>query len=91
MRSRRAVRVTLYTKQDCPLCDEAKRVLHELRRGFALSVEEVDIASRESLAERYGELVPVLKIAGGPSLFGKIDPDRLREAVSSAARAGGGD
>ncbi len=85
MGSRCTVRLVLYTKEDCHLCDDAKTLLHDLRGSLRLDVEEVDIASRDRLRRMYGELVPVVKIEGGPSLFGKIDADRLREAVSSAA------
>ena len=91
MGSRRTVRLTLYTKPDCPLCDDAKMLLRDLQRSFSLDVDEVDIASRDHLMRRYGELVPVVKIEAGPSLFGKINGDRLREAVSLAAIAGGRD
>ncbi|MFQ5946757.1 MAG: glutaredoxin family protein [Anaerolineae bacterium] len=91
MGSRRAVRLTFYTKEDCRLCDDAKLLLQSLQGSFSIEVDEVDIASKEHLERRFGEVVPVVKIEGGPSLFGKIDGDRLRQAVSLAAVAGGSD
>lgn len=51
------MRLVLYGKESCHLCDEAEDVLREL----GIVAEYVDIESEASLLEDYGIRIPVLK------------------------------
>jgi uncharacterized membrane protein/glutaredoxin len=55
-------RVTLYSKSDCPLCDEARAALDRLRLELPHEFVEVDIAADPALVALYGEAVPVVQI-----------------------------
>lgn len=59
--------ITVLTRKDCHLCDEAMpKVLRAARLlGVAVRVEDVDEAG---LADRYGTRVPVVLGAGGEEL-----------------------
>jgi len=43
--------------------------------------EEVDVDTDDDLAQRYGELVPVVLVDGEQIGYFRIDPQRLRAAV----------
>jgi glutaredoxin len=57
------VRVTIYSKPDCHLCDEMKAIVHRVLDGDAhTSIEEIDISNDPVLLGRYGLEIPVLMI-----------------------------
>lgn len=51
------MRLVLYGKESCHLCDEAEVVLREL----GIVAEYIDIEAEASLLENYGFRIPVLK------------------------------
>lgn len=51
--------VTLYTTAGCHLCEEAREVL--LTVDPALVIHAVDIAEDDTLMDRYGERIPVVR------------------------------
>ncbi|HAF43416.1 MAG: glutaredoxin [Sideroxydans sp. GWF2_59_14] len=51
------MRLVLYGKESCHLCDEAEVVLREL----GIVAEYIDITSDAGLLENYGIRIPVLK------------------------------
>ena len=77
------IRVTLYTREGCHLCDQARTDLEALQTEFTYDLAEVDIGSDPALGERYFDLVPVVQI--GPykleALFTATD---LRVALGAA-------
>ena len=58
------IKLQLYTKTDCPLCDEAKASLELLAAQFPIQVEEIDITRNLGLFTKYKELIPVLELEG---------------------------
>jgi glutaredoxin len=54
--------VTLYTRAGCCLCDDAKRVVREARKGADFDYEEVDIDGDPELVRLYNDEVPVIAI-----------------------------
>ncbi|MEE8074283.1 MAG: glutaredoxin family protein [Candidatus Binatia bacterium] len=56
--------VTLYTREDCSLCEEMKGVVREVAAEIPLEVEEVDVDRDPDLREKLGSEVPVLFING---------------------------
>lgn len=56
--------VTLYTRQGCCLCDDAKRVLAEARRRTEFDYRELDIDNDPELKRLYNDHVPVIAIDG---------------------------
>jgi glutaredoxin len=77
------LRLVLYTRAGCHLCDVAHRQLRDeqLRRGFILEV--VDIATDPELTAQYGEQVPVVTLNGKLRFRGAVNPvllDRLLRA-----------
>jgi len=54
------VRLTLYGRTYCHLCEDMLRALERLQDELDFSVETVDVDADPALELRYGELVPVL-------------------------------
>ncbi len=59
-----AIRVELYTRRGCHLCDEAKAELHSLRAELPFTLVETDVDSDYALQQAYGLLVPVVVVDG---------------------------
>jgi len=79
-------RVTLYTRKDCPLCDEAAQLLRRLAPEFGLEVEAVDIESDPALLERYKESIPALALDGEPLLSAPLPESRVRMVLTRRLR-----
>ena len=58
------IKLQLYTKADCPLCDEAKESLEPLAAQLPIQIEEIDITANLGLFTKYKELIPVLELEG---------------------------
>ena len=56
------IKVEIYSKSDCHLCDEAKSVLLAAQRKFFFDLIEVDITADKILFEEYKEQIPVIFI-----------------------------
>ena len=72
-------RITLYTRSECHLCDEAKAAM--MQHFPDLAVEEVDVDTDPELTRQYGEEVPVGYL-GETKLFKyHLDVKRLRRLL----------
>ena len=78
--------MVFYTKNGCPLCDEARDLLDYLRDEFSLTIREIDIATDITLYERYKNTVPVVVVDSKFTLEGRIEEDELRSYLNKAAR-----
>ena len=75
--------LTLYTRQHCHLCEQAKQAIMELKNDYLFHLEEFDIDQSDELTERYGLMIPVVLINGEEAAFGQINKyilsNRLQE------------
>ena len=76
------VLVTLYTRADCHLCDEAKAVLDRVAADQPFTLEIVDVDTDEGLVSQYGLEVPVVLIAGRKRFKYRVDEERLRKLLT---------
>ena len=74
--------VVLYGKADCPLCDEMKDVIEQVRREIPCTVEVVDIERDAALTAAYGVDVPVLFIDGRKAFKHRVDAAALRRRLA---------
>jgi glutaredoxin len=63
------MKVVLYTRRGCHLCDEALAVLK--RHGLAPRL--VDIDADPALRDRYNECVPVVEVDGKERFRGRVN------------------
>ena len=53
----------LYSTANCTLCDEALDLLFQIPGLAGLQLDVIDVVNNDALLERYGERIPVLRIA----------------------------
>jgi glutaredoxin len=73
--------VTLYTKSDCHLCDEARAVLENVRSDHPFDFEQIDISRDRALRKRYGVRIPVVAVDGVEVFEHRVDDRRLRSLL----------
>lgn len=66
------VKVTLYTREGCWLCDQAEEMLNGLMQRYALSVRKVDIGDDDELYERFRFDIPVIAFEDGAMFKGRV-------------------
>jgi glutaredoxin len=73
--------ITLYTREGCELCEEARLVIMPLLREYGAKLHEVDIDDDPVLHDRYTNDVPVMFL--GSEIFGqhRVDVPLLRRAL----------
>ena len=76
-------RVTLYSKPGCHLCDDARAIVEQVCAELDVGWTEVDISADDRLFAEYGEQIPVTFVDGKQHDFWRVDPARLRRALSS--------
>ena len=74
-------RVTLYTRQGCHLCGDARAVVEEVSRASGVDYLEVDVDTDPALRERYGDEVPVVTVDGDVVGFWRIDAQSVFQAL----------
>lgn len=74
----------VYTRPDCPLCDEAMETLLDYRQWMPRAeVEEID--SDPELQQRFGDWVPVVQIDGRIRFKGRVNEVLLRRLIEGTA------
>lgn len=76
------MKVVLYSKEECCLCDNAKAILQELQREFSFQIEEVNIYKDDVLLEKYQIMIPVIEIDGEEVQCGIIQKDMIRKRLT---------
>jgi len=76
--------VTLFTKKDCPPCDQIKADLKELTSQYPHRLAEVAIESDPAIMEKYKDIVPVIEI-GPYTLQAPISRQKLQVTLGAAS------
>src|SRR6266540_1087312 len=87
LRSPSMTTVTLYTKTDCCLCDEALEVIERVRREHRFVLEKIDITNDPLLLDRHAERIPVVLVNGAEAFLYRVDEQALRRLVAVPAVA----
>ncbi|OYR45887.1 MULTISPECIES: glutaredoxin family protein [unclassified Halorubrum] len=82
-----SVPVTVYTREDCALCDAARETIEETAAGLdvAIDLEMVDVDEDPELADEYGERVPYVMVDGHPAFKYEVDERELRLKLLAAS------
>ncbi|MDX6258498.1 MAG: hypothetical protein QOH84_186 [Kribbellaceae bacterium] len=78
-----AARVTLYGKPGCHLCDDARAIVTQVCAELGVTWSEIDITQDEQLVKEYGEQIPVTFVDGRQHDFWRVDPVRLKRALTT--------
>jgi glutaredoxin len=80
------LRVTLYGRPGCSLCDHAEQMLARIGRHIPLSLELVNIETDDALHQRYMFEIPVITAGGAEIAKAPIYEHSLRELLEDLAR-----
>lgn len=72
----------MYSRNGCHLCDEAEQIVAQVCTDLGADWERVDIDADPALVERFTNEVPVTFVDGQQHDFWRVDPARLRAALS---------
>jgi len=75
-------RVRLLSKPGCHLCEDAEAVVAAVCADVGETFEVVDVTLDPELLATYGEQIPVTFVDGAQHDFWRVDPVRLRAALS---------
>ena len=75
--------VTVYSRADCHLCEQAMQTLRALQAELGFALEEVDIASDDELLRAYFERIPVICVDGEEVGEYVLDQTLVRERLES--------
>ncbi|MEH7450964.1 glutaredoxin family protein [Gottfriedia acidiceleris] len=76
------MKLTLFTKENCGLCEEAKDAIRLVQSEYEIQVNEIDIYSDDALLEEYQLMIPVIQINGETVAFGKIHKIDILNAIN---------
>uniref|UniRef100_A0A4W6FBW9 Glutaredoxin-like protein n=1 Tax=Lates calcarifer TaxID=8187 RepID=A0A4W6FBW9_LATCA len=65
--------LTLFTKDPCPLCDEAKEVLEPLKHRFVLQQVDISLPENKVWWDRYKWDIPVFHLNGQFVMKHRVD------------------
>jgi glutaredoxin len=73
--------VAIYSKPDCPLCDEAKEVLLRVQRRVPFTLTEINIETDPELFERYKYDIPVVFVDGRKAFKHHLEERAVEERL----------
>ena len=73
--------IEILTKQNCTLCDEAKKVVTKVLLDYSAQLVMTDIESDPTLYEEFKERIPVVRINGEESFVYKTHEITLRRKL----------
>ena len=71
------MRVEVFSRPDCCLCEEAKELLERVRRTVTFDLEIRDISGDAELVQKFGHEIPVVFIEGRKAFKGRVDEGKL--------------
>ena len=81
------VPVTVYTREDCHLCEEAIETIERVAddEGVAIELALIDVDEDPELREEYGERVPYVFVDRSPAFKYRVTERQLREKLQQSA------
>ena len=75
------MKLTLYKRDNCSLCDEALVMLEWLQEDYPIELEQIDITGDEDLEAKYLFEIPVLIHEGEVISQGRYDDNKVEDFV----------
>jgi glutaredoxin len=76
------VKLRVYGKENCCLCDDAKEILRELQAEMAFEIEEIDIYQDDELLEKYQIIIPVVQVNTDMLGYGIIEKEEIKKQLA---------
>ena len=76
-----SVKVDIYSRPGCHLCDEAKEVIERVGRRVAFTLRVINIETDPELEKKYGEEIPVVFVNGMLAFKYRVDEAEFEKKV----------
>lgn len=85
------IRLTIYSRPGCHLCEVMKATVERAMRasGLDVSVDEIDISADADLEARYGIEIPVLMVDGKKAAKYRVSEWDVRRILAARAAEAG--
>jgi glutaredoxin len=77
--SENPIRIEIYSRPGCHLCDEAKEVIERVGRRFSFALFIINIETDPELEKLYGDQIPVVFINGNKAFKYHVDEAELEK------------
>lgn len=72
------IKVEIYSKKDCHLCDKAKKVLLQVQKDIPFTFDEIDITQDDKLFNEFKDQIPVIFINSRKAFKYHVDEKKLQ-------------
>ena len=76
------LRVTLYTRAGCCLCDKAAALIEKVAADVPLTLEQIDVDQDPALQAAWGTKIPVVAIDGEVVIVSRVSEYWLRRSLA---------
>jgi glutaredoxin len=77
------IRIDIYSRPGCHLCDEAKAVIEPLRERYGMVLRTINVESSADLENRYGSDIPVVLVNGTEAFRHRVDRFELERKLKA--------
>jgi len=75
------IRIEIYSRPGCHLCDQARAVIEEFRGICAMTVQTINVETAAELEKKYGMDIPVVFINGEEAFRHRVDRPELERKL----------
>jgi glutaredoxin len=76
-----SIRIEIYSRPGCHLCDEAKAVVELFLQKFPLELKVTNVDTDARLRDAYGTEIPVILINGTEAFRHRVDAQALERKL----------
>jgi hypothetical protein len=76
-----SIRIEIYSRPGCHLCDEAKAVIEPFMQKFPLELKVTNVDTDARLRDAYGTEIPVILINGTEAFRHRVDAQALERKL----------
>ena len=75
------MKIRIYSKPDCHLCDEAKEVIQRVTKRLHIEIEVIDIQKDPELYDQYRYDIPVIFLDDRKIFKHRVDEEKLKKLL----------
>ena len=77
------IRIDIYSRPGCHLCDEAKAAIEPFCERYAVVLRTINVESSADLENRYGSDIPVVLVNGDEAFRHRVDRTELERKLKA--------
>jgi glutaredoxin len=77
------IRIDIYSRPGCHLCDEARALIEPFHKHYELVVRTINVESSNDLENRYGSDIPVVFVNGTETFRHRVDRTELERKLKA--------